>query len=53
MEKVDCVIAYVDNNDSVWQKTYFDYCFKINQRIKIVEMMQFITQTLNLTTFGE
>ena len=38
MEKVDLIIAYVDNNDSVWQKTYFDYCFKTNQRIKIVEM---------------
>lgn len=38
MEKVDFLIAYVDNNDSVWQKTYFDYCVKTNQRIKIVDM---------------
>lgn len=38
MEKVDFVIAYVDNTDSVWKKTYFDYCSKTNQQAKIVEM---------------
>ena len=35
---IDIVVAYVDNKDKVWQKTYIDYCVKTNQRMKIVEM---------------
>ena len=38
MNKIDYVIAYVDNTDNVWKQTYFDYCVKTNQRIKIVDM---------------
>lgn len=32
------VIAYVDNRDEVWKKTFIDYCTKNNIRNKIAEL---------------
>ena len=37
--KYDFVIAYVDNQDQVWRKTYIDYCSKNRLQEKIVEML--------------
>ena len=39
MELVDFVIAYVDNQDQVWRKTFIDYCSKNRLQEKIVEML--------------
>lgn len=39
MDKVDFVIAYVDNKDSVWKQTYLDYCVKTKQQKKIIDMV--------------
>ena len=36
--KIDFVIAYVDNQDKVWQKTYIEYCQRTNQRVKIADL---------------
>ena len=37
--KIDFVIAYVDNQDLVWRKTFVDYCSKNRLQEKIVEML--------------
>ena len=33
--ETDIVVAYVDNTDKVWLKTYIEYCERTNNRIKI------------------
>jgi len=37
--KIDFVIAWVDNTDLVWRKTFIDYCSKNRLQEKIVEML--------------
>ena len=36
---IDFVIAYVDNQDLTWRKTFVDYCSKHRLQEKIVEML--------------
>lgn len=38
-ESIDMVVAYVDNNDLVWRKTFVDFCSKNRLQEKIVEML--------------
>ena len=38
VEQIDLVIAYVDNAEEVWQKTFTNYCLKYNQRAKLIEL---------------
>ena len=35
---IDLVVAYVDNQDPTWRKTFIDYCIKTNQRVKIGDL---------------
>ena len=38
-QHIDLVIAYVNNQDLVWRKTYVDFCSKNGLQEKIVEML--------------
>ena len=38
-EKIDMVIAYVNNQDIVWRKTYIDFCRKNNLNNKVVDLV--------------
>ena len=37
--KVDLVIAYVNNQDQVWKDTYIDFCIKNNLNNRIVDLL--------------
>ena len=39
MNDIDFVIAYVDNQDLVWRKTFVDFCSKNRLQEKIVELL--------------
>lgn len=38
MEKIDLVIAYVDNTEPVWRKTYIDYFIKRKMPMKVADL---------------
>ena len=38
-QKIDLVIAYVNNKDTVWRNTYIDYCAEHNCADKLVNIM--------------
>ena len=38
VEKIDLIIAYVNNNDKVWQKMYIDYCTRVGLKNKLSDM---------------
>lgn len=38
-EEIDLVIAYVNNQDPIWKKTYIDYCKEHNLNEKIIELL--------------
>lgn len=38
-EEIDLVIAYVNNQDPIWKKTYIDYCKAHNLNERIVELL--------------
>lgn len=38
MDKIDMVIPYVNNNDTLWQKIFIEYCTKNNLKEKLVDM---------------